>query len=142
MKFHTIFTSTLTKRNPRTIIPRVSYIFRYQASAFFAHNFAHIFGIFRSFFIFAPFFDWLCYAIYEVSDFSMGDSNSSDDPINILSRPGRSKTAIAVSLKSIRGLHTGRGHGDYRNAADCLDAEFKLALLEAGGFDRVGDLAG
>lgn len=26
MKFHTIFTSTLTKRNPRTIIPRVSYI--------------------------------------------------------------------------------------------------------------------
>ena len=79
MKFHTIFTSTLTKRNPRTIIPRVSYIFRYQASAFFAHNFAHIFGIFRSIFIFAPFFDWLCYAVCKVSELLNRDSDSSDE---------------------------------------------------------------
>ena len=40
---------------------------------------AHIFGIFRSIFIFARFFGWLCYAVYEVSDFSIGDSNSSDE---------------------------------------------------------------
>ena len=62
---------------------------------------AHIFGLFRSIFIFAPFFDWLCYAVYEVSDSLIGDSDSSDDPINILSRTLRSESTSRVSLEVI-----------------------------------------